>query len=50
MKYFSYEGGCGILECTCIEALKEELGWTIDEWLQVISHKMLFKMVILLRK
>ena len=26
--------------------LKEELAWAIDKWLQVISNKMLFKMVI----
>ena len=28
---------------------KEELSWAVDEWLQVISNKILFKMVIPLR-
>ena len=29
--------------------LKEELAWVIDEWLWVISNKMLFKTVIPIR-
>ena len=34
---FGYKGGCGICERTLIEALKEELVWTIDKQLRVIS-------------
>ena len=50
MEHFSYKGGCGIRECTCIETfIKEELAWAIDKWLRVISNKMLFKAVIPLR-
>ena len=30
--------------------LKEELAWPIDKWLRVIGNKMLFKIVIPLRK
>ena len=33
----------------CIETFKKELVWAIDKWLRVISNKMLFKTVILLR-
>ena len=31
------------------KSLKEELAWAIDKWLQLISNKMLFKIVIPLR-
>ena len=31
------------------DVLKEELAWVIDKWLQVISNKMLFKIVVPLR-
>ena len=40
---FSYKGGCGIRKCMHIEMFKEELVWAIDERLQVISNKKLFK-------
>ena len=33
----------------CIEACKEELAWTTDEWLHGIISIMLFKTVIGLR-
>ena len=39
MECFSYKGGCGVHECTCIEALKKKLAWAIDKQLQVISNK-----------
>ena len=34
MEHFSYKGGCGILEHTCIK----ELDWDIDKQLQGISY------------
>ena len=45
-EHFSYKGGCGICEHMHINALKEELAWAIDKWLQIISYIMLFKVVI----
>ena len=38
MERFSYKGECGIHECMCIEAFKEELAWAIDKWLRFISN------------
>ena len=49
MEHFSYKGGCGIHECTCIEAFKEAMVWATDKRLQVISIEMLFKILIPLR-
>ena len=49
MVHFSYEGGCGVLECMHIKALKGELAWAIHRWLWVISNTVLFKTVIPLR-
>ena len=49
MERLQLKGGCGICECTYIDALKEELAWAIDKQLQVISNKMLLKTVIPLR-
>ena len=51
MEYFSYKGRCCVRERMRInwKHLKEELAWAIDERLQVISNKMLFKTVIPLR-
>ena len=47
MVRFSYKNGCGVCECTLIEALKEELAWANDEWLWVIYiiNKTVFKTV-----
>ena len=42
MKRFSYKGGCGIREHTCIEASKRRPGLGCKR-LRVISNKMLFK-------
>ena len=47
MEHFSFKGGCGICERTCIKALKEEWVWAIDKWLQLIINKILFKTVML---
>ena len=44
-----YVDGCSMHGRMCIETFKKELVWAIDKWLQVISNKMLFKTVILLR-
>ena len=51
MEHFSYKGGCGIREHMRIEAFKIRagLGYTVNERLQVISNKMLFKTVVPLR-
>ena len=50
MEHFSYKGGYDVRERTRIkEFIKEELAWAIDKHLQVISNKMLFKIVIPLR-
>ena len=49
MERFSYKGGCGVGERMHIKSLKEELAWAIDKRLQVVSNKMLFKIVIPLR-
>ena len=49
MERFSFKGECGVDECTCIEALKEELSWVIDKRLRIIINTMLFKTVITLR-
>ena len=40
--HFSYKGGCGICECTHIEAFKIRVGLGY-RWLRVINDKMLFK-------
>ena len=42
MVHFSYKGGCGICECTHIEAFKIRVGLGY-RWLRVINDKMLFK-------
>ena len=47
--HLSYKGECGVRQCTCIEAFKEELDWAIDKQLWVISNAILFKTVIPLR-
>ena len=49
MVRFSYKGGCGLLECMLNEALKAELVWAIDIWLQVIINTMSFLTVMPLR-
>ena len=49
MVRFSYKGGCGVRERTLLKSLKEELAWAIDKQLQLISNKMLLKIVIPLR-
>ena len=58
MKLFSYKGGCGVyiysysysyVNVCILKHLKEELAWAINKQLRVISNKMLFKIVILLR-
>ena len=38
MECFSYKGGCGVFERTCIEAFKKELAWAIDKQLRVNSN------------
>ena len=50
MEHFSL-GGCGVHECTCIEAFKRraDLGYRYCKQLQVINNKMLFKTVIPLK-
>ena len=50
MEHFSYKGGRGIFECTCIEAFKRRVGLGYRLRLWVISYKMFFKTVIPLRK
>ena len=49
MERLSYKGGFGILECTRIDNLKEQLGWAIDKRIRLITNKMLFKTVVPLR-
>ena len=46
---FEYKSGCGIHEHMHIEHLKEELAWTIDKELQLISNTIIFKIVSPLR-
>ena len=41
MKCFNYKRGCGVLDMGISRRLKEELAWVIDEWVWVISNKML---------
>ena len=48
MERFSYKGGCGVCERMRIEAFKRRAGLGYKR-LRVISNKMLFKTVILLR-
>ena len=42
-EYFSYQGGFGYVDVRVSSHLKEELTWTIDKRLQVISTIILFK-------
>ena len=48
MEHFSYKGGCGVHEHTCIKALKRRAGLGGLQVI-IISNKMLFKTVIPLR-
>ena len=48
-EHFRYKGRYGMHGHTHIEVIKEELTWTIDKQLQIISNIMLFKTVIPLR-
>ena len=48
MEHFSYKSGCGMCGCMNIET-QQELAWTTDKWLRVISNVMLFKITIPLR-
>ena len=45
MERLSYKGGCGVRECTRIEMFKSKR----RVWLRVISNKILFKTVVLLK-
>ena len=49
MECFSYEGGCGVRECTNIEAFKRRAGMGYRQQLWFVSNKMLFKTVIPIR-
>ena len=50
MKRFSFiKVGMAYVNVRVLKCLQEELVWAIDKQLPVISNKMLFKTVILLR-
>ena len=49
MVRFSNKGGCVIHKCMCIKAIAGLGSWAIDNWLQLISNAMLFKIVVPLR-
>ena len=49
MERSSYKGGCGDMNVRVSRCLKEELGWAVAKWFQLIIIKMLFKTVIALR-
>ena len=48
-EHFSIKMGIAYVNVCVSKWLKEGLTWAIAKWLRVISNKMLFKTVILLR-